>query len=143
MTRYIRIDKREARRVYDTGGVIVLSLDKPEHQLGETVEWSNITTCEKGEHGMSFDALASDSLAWKHRYPGSQGLVWYKPHEVRETEADLRARARMIIPDSIEGTDLITVEVGGYPGDVILTQENAEYLHHKLAMLLGLPCDGL
>ena len=56
-----------------------------------------------------------------------------------ETEAALRARARMIIPDTIEGTDLFTVEVGGYDGDVILTRENAEYLHWKLALILG-PC---
>jgi hypothetical protein len=57
------------------------------------------------------------------------------------TEAALRARAQMLIPDSIEGTDLITVEVGGMDGDVILTRENAEYLHWKLALILGLPCE--
>jgi len=56
------------------------------------------------------------------------------------SEAALRARARMIIPDSILGTDLITVEVGGLPGDVILTPEGAEYLYWKLADLLGMPC---
>jgi len=57
------------------------------------------------------------------------------------SEAALRARARRLIPDSIEGTDLITVEVGGLPDDIILTPEYAEYLHWKLALLLGLPCE--
>lgn len=58
-----------------------------------------------------------------------------------ETEAALRARARMLIPDSIEGTDLITVEVGGQPEDIIITREDAVYLHWKLALILGLPCE--
>jgi hypothetical protein len=57
------------------------------------------------------------------------------------SEAALRARAQMIMADSIEGTDLITVEVGGQPQDVILTRDNAEYLHWKLALLLDLPCE--
>jgi hypothetical protein len=47
----------------------------------------------------------------------------------------------MLIPDSIEGTDLITVEVGGQPEDIILTRKDAEYLHWKLALILGLPCE--
>jgi hypothetical protein len=58
-----------------------------------------------------------------------------------ESEDALRARAQMLIPDSIEGTDLITVEVGGQPEDIIITRENAEYLHWKLALILGLPCE--
>ena len=57
------------------------------------------------------------------------------------SEAALRARAQKLIPDSIEGTDLITVEVGGQEGDVILTRDDAEYLHWKLALILGLPCE--
>jgi hypothetical protein len=56
------------------------------------------------------------------------------------SEAALRARAQRLIPDSIMGTDLITVEVSGQERDVILTREYAEYLHWKLALLLGLPC---
>jgi hypothetical protein len=56
------------------------------------------------------------------------------------SEAALRARAQVLIPDEIIGTDLITVEVGGEPRDVILTRENAEYLHEKLAGILGYPC---
>lgn len=57
------------------------------------------------------------------------------------SEAALRARAQHLIPDRIEGTDLITVEVGGQPEDIILTQEHAEYLHWKIALVLGLPCE--
>jgi len=56
------------------------------------------------------------------------------------SEAALRARARILIPDTIEGTDLITVEVGGQPGDVIITTEHAKYLHYKIACILGLDC---
>jgi len=57
------------------------------------------------------------------------------------SEAALRARAQRLIPDTIMGTDLITVEVGGQPEDIILTPEFAEYLHWKLALCLGLPCE--
>ena len=57
------------------------------------------------------------------------------------SEAALRARAQMLIPDTILGTDLITVEVGGQPDDIIITQEFAAYLHWKLALILGLPCE--
>ena len=57
------------------------------------------------------------------------------------SESALRARAQRLIPDSIEGTDLITVEVGGQAEDIILTREHAEYLHWKLALVLGLPCE--
>lgn len=56
------------------------------------------------------------------------------------SEAALRARARILIPDTIEGTDLITVEVGGQPEDLIITQEHAKYLHYKIASILGLDC---
>jgi len=62
------------------------------------------------------------------------------PSDEDRSEAALRARARCLIPDSIYGTDLITVEVGGLPGDIILTPEDAEYLYWKLADLLGMPC---
>lgn len=57
------------------------------------------------------------------------------------SEGALRARAQRLIPDTVEGTDLITVEVGGQSGDIILTREYAEYLHWKLALILGLPCE--
>ena len=57
------------------------------------------------------------------------------------SEPALRARAQMLIPDTILGTDLITVEVGGQPEDIILTQKDAAYLHWKLALILGLPCE--
>jgi hypothetical protein len=56
------------------------------------------------------------------------------------SEAALRARAQILIPDTIVGTDLITVEVGGQSEDIILTQEDAKYLHYKIASILGLPC---
>lgn len=55
------------------------------------------------------------------------------------SESTLRARAVMLIPDSIEGTDLITVEAGN--DEIIITREDAEYLHWKLALILGLPCE--
>lgn len=55
------------------------------------------------------------------------------------SEQALRARAQRLIPDTVEGTDLITVEVQGQSEDVILTREYAEYLHWKLALILG-PC---
>ena len=54
-----------------------------------------------------------------------------------ETETELRARAQRIIPDTIEGTDLITVEISGQDRDVILTPEYAEYLLWKLTLCLG------
>jgi hypothetical protein len=57
------------------------------------------------------------------------------------SETALRARAQRLIPDTIMGTDLITVEVGGQPDDIILTPEFAAYLHWKLALILGLPCE--
>lgn len=57
------------------------------------------------------------------------------------SEPALRARAQRLIPDTIMGTDLITVEVAGQPDDIIITQEYAAYLHWKLALILGLPCE--
>lgn len=57
------------------------------------------------------------------------------------SEAALRARAVMLIPDSIIGTDLITVEVSGQDQDLIITRKEAEYLHWKLAVVLGLDCE--
>ena len=59
------------------------------------------------------------------------------------TVEELRRRARHIGADSIDGTDLITVEVGGMSTDVILTREGAEYLHWKLALILDLPCEAV
>lgn len=80
MTTYIRIDKREARRVYDSNGTIVMSLEQPTVHIGATVEWTGITTITKSGAGAdTFDKLAEDGIMWKHRYPGSQGLVWYTP----------------------------------------------------------------
>lgn len=77
MTEYKRVDKRQARKLYDAGGTMVMSLDRPSCQLGEVVSFYGITTVTKQQAGMTFDQLAADGLQWKHRYPGSQGLVWY------------------------------------------------------------------
>lgn len=59
------------------------------------------------------------------------------------SEAALRARAVTLIPDTIVGTDLLTVEVGGHADDLILTMDAARYLHWKLALVLDLPCEEL
>lgn len=48
----------------------------------------------------------------------------------------LHARARYMGANSIDGTDLITVEVGGQDEDVILTHDSALYLYRQLGMLL-------
>lgn len=56
-----------------------------------------------------------------------------------EAAEALRRRARSIIINTIDGTDLYTAEIGGMEGDVILTQEHMEYLHYTLGNLLG-PC---
>lgn len=67
----------------------------------------------------------------------------FSPQEMEtaaQSVAALRARAGYMNADSVMGTDLITVEVGGMEGDVILTQEDAKYLHNKLADLVGLNC---
>lgn len=56
------------------------------------------------------------------------------------SEAALRARAQIIIPDEIYGTDLITCEIGGQERDLILNREDAKYLHLKLSHILGHPC---
>ena len=80
MTAYKRIDKHMARRVWDNNGTLVMSLNKPDVQIGDTVEWELVTTCTKnGTGGQTFDQLAAEGLEWKHRYPGSRGLVWYTP----------------------------------------------------------------
>jgi hypothetical protein len=102
--KYIRIDKREARRLYDTGRPIVMSLDKPSCPMGERVEFSGITTVQKGQTKESFDKLVTDALEWKHRYPGSQGLVWYTPAPPPLTPFDTGKRAEpRVWPTSEEG----------------------------------------
>lgn len=94
MTKYIRIDKREARRVYENGGTVVMSLNKPEVPMGDPVEFDGVTTCSKnGTGGQTFDKLAEDGIQWKHRYPGSQGLVWYTPAPEPLTPYDTGKRA--------------------------------------------------
>lgn len=93
--KYIRIDKREARRLYDSGRPIVMSLEKPECPMGESVDYGKtpITTVQKGRTKESFDKLVKDALEWKHRYPGSQGLVWYTPAPPPLTPFDTGKRA--------------------------------------------------
>jgi len=95
MTEYIRIDKREARRLYDSGRPIVMSLEKPECPMGERVDYGKepITTVQKGRTKETFDKLVKDALEWKHRYPGSQGLIWYAPAPPPLTPYDTGTRA--------------------------------------------------
>lgn len=78
---YVRVDKRKARELYDAGKTIVMSLDKPYCAIGDTVHFTGVTTVTKEAAGDTFDKLAADGLMWKHRYSGSQGLVWYTPKE--------------------------------------------------------------
>jgi hypothetical protein len=49
----------------------------------------------------------------------------------------LRKRARFMTVNTIDFTDLLTVEVGGFEGDVVITTETAEYLYNQLACVLG------
>lgn len=67
----------------------------------------------------------------------------FTPEEIEtaaQSVAALRARAQSMNADEVMGTDLITVEVSGQEGDVILTQEGAKYLHGKLSHLIGAKC---
>jgi hypothetical protein len=91
--RFVRIDKREARRIYDNGGVLAMSLEKPECDIGQTVEWGHGVTTVTKSNSMTFDQLAADGLSWKHRYPGSQGLVWYTPAPPARTPYDTGKRS--------------------------------------------------
>lgn len=86
---YVRIDKNEARRRYNDGEVIVMSLNKPPVKIGETVQFEGVTTIQKGPHSETFERLAEEGLQWKHRYPGSQGLVWFTPAPPRPTFGDV------------------------------------------------------
>lgn len=49
----------------------------------------------------------------------------------------LRKRARMMTVNTVDLTDLFTVEIGGMDLDVIITPETAEYLYRQLGLLLG------
>lgn len=104
-----------------------------EESMKETCEWfvNNATVPSWCCNTHMYDGTGD--------YPATEEHPEFCPFEVEV--AALRSRAQMLIPDSIEGTDLITVEVGGQEGDIILTRENAEYLHWKLALILGLPCE--
>ena len=51
----------------------------------------------------------------------------------------LEARAQFMTVNTIDFTDLLTVEVGGQDTDVIITMETAEYLYTQLGFLLGKP----
>lgn len=51
------------------------------------------------------------------------------------SEAALRARAQCLIPATIDGTDLLTVEVSGQDRDIIINPEDAEYLRAKMVDL--------
>lgn len=54
-----------------------------------------------------------------------------------ERLAAVRARARYMGVNTIDLTDLFTVEIGGQAEDVVITHETAEYLHQQLSDLLG------
>lgn len=56
---------------------------------------------------------------------------------IAERVAELRARAAYMGINTIDLTDLFTVEIGGQDGDVIITTETAEHLYHQLTFLLG------
>jgi hypothetical protein len=64
--------------------------------------------------------------------------------ELTETErkreerlAAVRARARYMGVNTIDMTDLLTVEIGGQEEDVVITMETAEYLYRQLGFILG------
>lgn len=84
---YVRIDKRKARELYDAGKTIVMSLSAPPCRMGDTVHFTGVTTVTKEAAGDPFDKLAADGLMWKHRYPGSQGLVWFTPKETDNADS--------------------------------------------------------
>jgi hypothetical protein len=54
-----------------------------------------------------------------------------------ERVAAIRARARYMGVNTVDLTDLFTVEIGGQDEDVIITTETARYLHRQLTDLLG------
>lgn len=51
--------------------------------------------------------------------------------------AAVTARARYIGINTIDFTDLFTVEIGGQDEDVVITRETAEHLRYQLNFLLG------
>jgi hypothetical protein len=57
-----------------------------------------------------------------------------------ERLAATTARARYMGVNTIDLTDLFTVEVGGQTEDIVITRETAEYLHARLGDLLGYVC---
>jgi len=54
-----------------------------------------------------------------------------------ERVAAVAARARFVTVNTVDLTDLFTVEICGQAEDVIITTETAEYLWTKLGDLLG------
>lgn len=54
-----------------------------------------------------------------------------------ERLAAVQARARYMGVNTIDMTDLLTVEIGGQEEDVVITMETAEYLYRQLGFLLG------
>lgn len=54
-----------------------------------------------------------------------------------EAVAALTARARFMTVNTIDLTDLLTVEIGGQDEDVVITRATAEYLYDQLGFLLG------
>jgi hypothetical protein len=59
------------------------------------------------------------------------------PTVAPEALAALQARARYMGVNTVDFTDLFTVEIGGQDEDVIITTETAEYLYAQLACVLG------
>lgn len=49
----------------------------------------------------------------------------------------ITARARYMGVNTVDMTDLFTVEIGGQEEDVIITRDTAEYLYRQLGDLLG------
>jgi hypothetical protein len=54
-----------------------------------------------------------------------------------ERLAAVTARARYMGVNTIDLTDLFTVEIGGQAEDVVITTATAEYLYDQLGLLLG------
>jgi hypothetical protein len=77
-----RVDKREARKVWNAGGQLSISLDAPTEPIGTESERPMQSTNPQTRQrtGWSFDELVHETMQWQHRYPGSQGIVW---HEVQ------------------------------------------------------------
>ena len=122
--KYVRVDKREARRLYDDGKTLVMSLDRPWCAMGESTDLSGVTTVTKQGAGQSFEELARDALQWKHRYPGSQGLVWYTPR-VESQLQQLAARAAITSKSEISDRDRLMDDYHDLLNSVLWVLEEA------------------